>query len=117
MAKQSTTIRMVSLIVVTFCVPAWALTYSTQYEMGADPSTGAGVIDGNGSDLNCNGLLTVSRDGSGSTVTTVSGNQVLEYNDNTSSGNLGYYVNFLPAPASTSFTVDLRVKVVSGVSG
>src|SRR4051794_23357275 len=54
-------------LVLAMGAPALALTYSTQYEMGLDPSTPAGVLDASGADVNGNGVLSVGAAGTGST--------------------------------------------------
>lgn len=101
-------------ITVTVLAEGGSLTYSTQYEFDADPSTAAGVIDANPGDVNGAGLLTKIGTGWGNAGSGISGG-ILRYIDSTSSGNHGFY--FQNGGANLSYTIDMAVRVNAGVSG
>ncbi len=104
-------------VTITVLAQGATLTYSTQYEFDADPSTAAGVIDADPLDVNGSGVLTRVGNGYGAAGAGAGiANGILRFIDNSaSSGNFGWYFQNNGNPIS--LTADMRVKVNAGVTG
>ena len=89
---------------------ASALTFSTQYEMGGQPSSAANVTDTNSADWNLGGVLTNLNMSSGN----FSGS--LHYVSTGASQRGYYFFDQQATHTNHSFTIDMRVQVISGVT-